>query len=185
MARVQKQSFRERMIAGRKKRGNMWGYVFMFILTSVAIVMSFYVGFIEISDGVHTLNISGSDIIFGNSGPSCVLEAQETCVAPLPMTITLIKNNLFIAIYAGAILNIVLALFIRKFRSFTYVIAAIYIAIAVFVSLAPNIIQLTDGVNDIRAIVKPTLNSGGTTMVILSGLAAFGNLIVYRSSGNA
>lgn len=184
MARNKKMTFLDRMKAGRKQKGGMKGYIFMFVLASVAIGMSYFVGFVEISDGVHVLNITGENVIFGNAGPSCIAEFQDTCVAPLPMMITLLPNQMYTLVYLGAALSAVFAFFIRRFRVLTYLSAGFYLLIAALVILAPTLLQFTDGVNSINNILRPTLNTGGTTVVILAGLGAFGNLIVYRTSGN-
>lgn len=184
MAKTQKMGFFERMKAGRANKGSMKGYIFMFALCSVAILSTYLIGFIDITDGVHSLGISGENIIFGNTGPSCILEYQETCVAPLPMTITLVANQLFIIVYGLALITLVLSFFVKKNRAYTYFNAIAYIIIAIMFIISPSIIQITDGVNSIKDIVQPSLNNAATTVVVLSGLAAVGNLIVYRASGN-
>lgn len=184
MAKNKNVSFLDRMKAGRKQKGGMKSYIFVFILASIAVIMSYFVGFIEITDGVHILNVTGNNVILGTSGPSCIVGSQTTCVAPLPLTITLVANQLYAVVYISALVTIFLSFLIKKNRVFTYISAFLYLAIAVLIALAPSILQFTDGVNNIRHVVKPTLNNGGTTIVVLAALAAFTNLIVYRATGN-
>lgn len=185
MAKKSNGSFLQRMKENRKQNGSMKGYIFVFILVSVAILMSYGVGFIEITDGVNTLYVTGEKIIKGvlteETAQACA-GGTEGCLAPY---IYISKIPLFAFVYIGTIFALVSSFFISKYRSLTYLNALIYAIIAILVVMAPNMISFTDSAGEsIRSIVKPTLNSGGSVTVILSVLALAGNLIVYRMSGN-